>query len=104
LSLSIGRKTPQICFQALVDNFSLTINIGMIGRAEMQLCSLELEQFLTKVASEGWIVVGGNRVRHSMKFEDINHENLSHDGCCERVLEGTQMSIFRKVIDYNHDD
>jgi hypothetical protein len=35
-------------------------------------------------------------VGHSMKFEDIIHENLSHGGWCERVLKGTKMSIFGK--------
>jgi hypothetical protein len=55
----------------------------------MQLGSLELEQFLPKVVGESWIMVRDNRVGHSMEFEDIIHENLSHCGCCEWVLEGT---------------
>jgi hypothetical protein len=61
----------------------------MIGCVEMLLGSLELEQLLSKIASESWITVGDNRVEHCMRFEDIIHENLSHYGCCERVLEGT---------------
>jgi hypothetical protein len=76
----------------------------MIGCVDIKFGSMELEQFFPKVVIEGWIMVRENRVGHSMKFEDIIHENLSHYGCCERVLEGIEMSIFGKVIDYDNDD
>jgi hypothetical protein len=76
----------------------------MIDHAEMKLGSLELEQFLPKIAGKIWITVGDNRVENSMKFEDIIHENLNHCGCYEWLLGGTYMSIFGKVIDDNHDD
>jgi hypothetical protein len=33
-------------------------------------------------------MVEDNRVGHSMKFEDIIHENLSHGGCCEMGVGG----------------
>jgi hypothetical protein len=66
----------------------------MIGCVEMQLGTLELEQFLPKVSCEGWITIRENRVGHSMDIEDIIHQNLSHDGGCEWVLEGKKMSIF----------
>jgi hypothetical protein len=59
---------------------------------------------VSKVVGESWITVRDNRVGHSMKFEYIIHENLSHYGCCEWVLEGTKMIIFGKAIYYNHDD
>jgi hypothetical protein len=104
LSLSVRCETYQICFQTLVGNFSLTIHLGMIDRVEMQLGSLELEQFFPKVAGESWIMVGDNRVGHDMDFEDIIHENLSHHGCGEQVLEGTKVSIFGKANDDNHDE
>ena len=80
-------KTSQICFQTLVDNFDVAISLGMIGGAEMQFDSLEPEQFLPKIVGEIWISVGENRMRHAMKFEYIIHENLSHCGCGEWVLE-----------------
>jgi hypothetical protein len=71
----------------------------MIGHTEMQLGALELKQLFPKVVGESWITIGDNIVGHSMEFEDIVHENLSHSGCCEWVLEGTKMSIFEKEID-----
>jgi hypothetical protein len=61
----------------------------MIGGAEMQLGSLEPEQFLPKIAGESGIFVRDNRMRHAMKLEDIIHENLSHYGCSEWVLKRT---------------
>jgi len=53
------------------------------------LGSLELKQFLLKVSGEIWITTRDNREGHSKKFEEIIHENLSHGGCGEWVLEGT---------------
>jgi hypothetical protein len=61
----------------------------MIGGVEMQLGSLEPEQFLPKIVGESWISVRDNRMRHAMEFEDIIHKNLSHCGCCEWVLKRT---------------
>jgi hypothetical protein len=74
LSLLARRKTPQKCFQTLVDSFSLSISLGMIGSVEMQLGSLEPEQFLPKIVGEIWITVEDSRVRHAMEFEDIIHK------------------------------
>jgi hypothetical protein len=36
----VGWKKLQVCFQTIVDNFSLTIILGMIGGFDMQLGSL----------------------------------------------------------------
>jgi hypothetical protein len=76
----------------------------MIGPAKMQLSSIELEQFLPKIASESWITIRDNRVGHAMEYENTIHQNLSHYGCGEWVLEGTKMNIFGKAIYYHHDD
>jgi hypothetical protein len=78
--------------------------MGMIGPTEMQLGCMDLEQFLPKVAGESWIMVKYNKVRHVTGFEDIIHENLSHYGCGDQVLEGTKISIFGKKINDNHYD
>ena len=80
------------------------ISLGMIGSVEMQLGALETKQFLPKIAGKSGISVRDNRMRHVMKLEDIIHENLSHCGCCERVLESIEMGIFEKKINYHHDD
>jgi hypothetical protein len=80
LSFYIKYETPQICFQTPVDSFSLTIILGMISQAEMQLGSLKLEQLFPNVVGESWIMVKDNRVGHSMKFEDIINENLIRGG------------------------
>jgi hypothetical protein len=66
-------KTPQICFQTLVDNFCLTISLGMISYGEMQLGALELKQFLPKISCESWVTIRNNRVWHAMKLEDLVH-------------------------------
>jgi hypothetical protein len=84
----VEHETPQICFQALVGNFSFPMNFGMIGHAEMQLDALEPRKLFQKVSCECWITFEENRVGHSMEFEDILYQNLSHDGCYKCVLEG----------------
>jgi hypothetical protein len=61
----------------------------MIGSVEMQLGALETEQFFPKIASKSGITIKDNRMRHALKLEDIIHENLSHYGGCEWVLERT---------------
>jgi len=66
LGLSFGSKAPKICFQTLVDNFGLTISLGVIGSAKMQLSALELEQYLSKVSSESVITVRDSRLWHAM--------------------------------------
>ena len=60
----------------------------MTGRAEMKLGSLELEESFPKIDGECWITIKDYRVGHSMEFEDIFHENLSHRGSYKWVLEG----------------
>ena len=57
--------------------------MGMIVGVEMQLGSLEFEQFLPTIVGESWILVKDSRMRHAMKFEYIIHENVSHYGCGE---------------------
>jgi hypothetical protein len=73
----------------LLTTFILSISLGMIGGVEMQLGSLESEQFLPKIVGESWISVRDNRMRHAMEFEYIIHKKLSHYGCGERVLKST---------------
>jgi hypothetical protein len=104
MRLLFGCETTQICFQTLVDSFVLTISLGMTGNVEMQLGALKLEQFLPEIACESWIMVKDKRLGHSMEFEDIVHENLSHRGSYKWVLEGTKMSIYEKAINHYHDD
>jgi hypothetical protein len=104
LSLSFRCKAPQIGFHTLVDNFSLTISTEMIGGSEMKLGALEMEEFFPKIVGISGISIRDNIMRHAMKLENIIHENLSHRGCCERVLESTKMSIFGKMINYQHDE
>jgi hypothetical protein len=70
----------------------------------MQLCALYLEQFLPKISCESWVAIINNRVRHTMKLEDLIHEYLSHRGYSKRVLKGVEMSILGKVINNHHDD
>jgi hypothetical protein len=82
-------KTPQIYFQTLVDNFSLTISLGMIDSVEMQLGALWPEHLLPNIAGESGISIRNNRMRHAMKLEDMIHEYLSHSGCGKWVLNNT---------------
>ena len=76
----------------------------MIGSAKMKLGAPETEQFLLKIVGKSGISIRDNIMRHALKLEDIIHENLSHCGCCESVLESTEMSIFGKMIHDHHDD
>jgi hypothetical protein len=61
--------------------------MGMIDGVEMKLGALQMEQLFPKIVGRSGIFVRDNRMRHAMKLEDIIHENLSHYGCCEWVLE-----------------
>jgi hypothetical protein len=98
------RKKPQICFQTLVDNFHMTISLGMIRCAEMQLGALEIKQFLPKIACESWVTIRNNRVWHAMNLEDLVHETLSHHGCNKWVLKSIEMRILGKAIHNHHYD
>jgi hypothetical protein len=60
---------------------SLTISLGMISCAEMQLGASKLEQFFPEIVGEGWVMIKNNRMRHAMNLEDLIHENLSHSEC-----------------------
>jgi hypothetical protein len=97
-------KTPQICFQTLVENFRLAINMGMTSCDNMQFGALYLEHVLPKIACESGVAIRNNRVQQAMKLEDLIHENLSHRGCCKWVLKGREKSIPGKVINNHHDD
>jgi hypothetical protein len=76
----------------------------MIGSDEMQLGSLGMNKFLPKNDGKSGISIRDNRMRNSMKLEDIIHENLNHYVGCEWVLESKKMSIFGNTIKYHHDD
>ena len=102
--LLVKCKTPQICFQILVDRFGFSISLGMIGGVGMKLGFLELEQFFPKIVGESGVSVRDNRIRHAMKLEYIIHEYMRHFGSCEWVLKSTKMSIFGETIDYHHDN
>jgi hypothetical protein len=64
------------------------------------LCALEPEELLPKIVCESGMSVRYNRMRHSMKLENMIHGNMSHCGCCEQVLKRKKMSIFVKDINY----
>jgi hypothetical protein len=49
-------------------------------------------------------MVGDNRMRHAMEFEDIIHKTLSHCGCNEQVLKRVKMIMIGNNIYYNQDD
>jgi hypothetical protein len=68
------------------------------------LGSLDLVQFLSKIVGQNGIPVRDNKMRHVMKFEDIVHENLSHYGCGEWVLNIIEINIFGNMINYHHDE
>jgi hypothetical protein len=59
----------------------------MIGCAEMQLGSLELEKFLPKIAGEIWISIRDNRIMNAMEFEYTIHKDLIQYRCSEQVLK-----------------
>jgi hypothetical protein len=50
--------------------------MGMICNVDMQLGSLEREQFFAKVYCEIWITIRDNIVGHDVDFEYIFHEKL----------------------------
>jgi hypothetical protein len=70
----------------------------MIGGVEMKLSTMQPEHFLPKIAGESGISVRKNTMRHTMKLEDMIHENLSHNGGGEWVLKCMEMSILGKMI------
>jgi len=49
-----------MCFQALVDNFDMTISLGVMCGVEIQLSVMELKQLLPKIASEGGVTIHHN--------------------------------------------
>ena len=60
---------------------------------------------MPKIVGESGVFVRDNRIRHSKKLEDSIHEDLSHRGCCKRVLKGAEMSVLGVTHDFGcHDD
>jgi hypothetical protein len=66
LMLSIKFKTPQICFETLVDHFYLSIILGTIGCDDMQLGSLKASIFFLETPGKSGIMVKNDRLRHAM--------------------------------------
>jgi hypothetical protein len=48
---------PEVGPDVTVDIFSLTICLGVVGRAEVEVCSEGAEEFLPKPRCEAWVTV-----------------------------------------------
>ena len=83
--LFIWRKAPYVGLQTFVDNFYLTIRMGVILCTHLELRAMELEKLLPKIASEGGISIRHNRSGHAIHFENLINEDLSHQGWSEWV-------------------
>lgn len=66
-------------------------------------CLAVLKEFLPELAGKDWISIRDNAFRHSMEFEHIVHEGLSHCDSSVGVLKGYEMCSLAQSI-YHHQD
>jgi len=50
-------EATQVLFKAAIDNFCLTVCLGMIYRTHFQFRALNLEEFIPEGTDEDWIAV-----------------------------------------------
>ena len=65
------RVATKVSFQALVDPLRLTVYLRMVGRAQPQLCSSILEEFLLEMAGENWVAVRDNGSGQPVQLVDL---------------------------------
>ena len=95
----IGLQAFSHCFCLTIGLRILTIGLRMLSCNQLELFSLELENFQPKFSNESVVVIRHNRSRHAMQFEYLVHENLSYQ-CCSKWVQQTG-KILRMEIYFN---
>ena len=63
---SVGHDTTQVHLHALIHALALAVCLRVVSRAQRQLCSRILEEFLLKVAGEDRVTIRHNGRRETM--------------------------------------
>lgn len=88
----IPNKSAQQVAEKVVDDFSLPINLGMIGATEIKASMNHLSQTTLKVTEESCIPVRGNGSREAVDAVDVPKEELGYINSIHRLLAGNEMS------------
>lgn len=94
----IPNKSAQQVAEKVVDDFSLPINLGMIGATEIKASMNHLSQTTLKVTEESCIPVRGNGSREAVEAVDVPKEELGYINSIHRLLAGNEMSHLRKMV------
>jgi hypothetical protein len=89
-------KAAEVCFQALVQAFRLTIGLGMVCGVVTQLNTRQLEKFSPKSACKDPVTVRHNSCRQPMKLKDVVHKSLSNHLGSEQVSQGNEVVALGK--------
>jgi hypothetical protein len=94
-------KAVEVCFEALVDPFSLPISLRMVSRAHPKLSSSQFEQFLPYFTGEDGILVRDHGLEHSMQAVDLIQEGHNHLRCDKRTEYWHKIRVARELVDYD---
>jgi hypothetical protein len=77
-SISLGRRKQNNIksLKALIDTLRLTVCLWVVGGAQLQHCTRELEQGLLEVTDKHWVSIRNDGCRQPMTL--IHHV---HEGC-----------------------
>jgi hypothetical protein len=67
----VASEAPQIHLESAVHNFRLTIRLGVVGRAKVELGAVELEKCLPKSTRKSRVPVTNDGGRHTMKTKKM---------------------------------
>ena len=78
-----------------MENFSLTIRLGVIAWTHLQFGASVVKDFCPKMTGESRIMIRDNGRRNSMKTKDLVQENLSNGRGCIGMAEHKNDYIWR---------
>jgi len=93
-------KASKICLQTLINTYSLTVCLRVVGCTKFQMSTRKPEEFLPKVAGENSVTVRNDSLRQPMKFEYVIHVQHCYFHGSKRMGQWNKMGIFREFINY----
>lgn len=75
-------KRTQVLFDNAVENLSLAITLGVIGRTHAEMGATSPEKLLPELAQEQGVAVGDQASRHAVDFNNHIEEQGGHHKSC----------------------
>ena len=87
----LPHKTPQEVSQISINNFSLTIYLGMICRSELEDSSKLLPKCTPKMTNKFGITIGSDRFGNVVKFDYLPEIQISNMRCIKSFVARNKM-------------